>query len=119
MDVRRLAAIDMWGTRGTLRRRRIILVEFVIGFLLALAVGAVIVAAAHTPIGYVIGGYVLGAGLNYAPLAWFAIGLYRPGALDAELAGVDKAAELRRYAALQFWIFVPLALVVFAASRRR
>jgi hypothetical protein len=27
MDVKRLAAVDMWGTRGTMRRRRIILAE--------------------------------------------------------------------------------------------
>lgn len=31
MNVRRLAAIDMYGTRGTARRRRIILAEFLAG----------------------------------------------------------------------------------------
>jgi hypothetical protein len=39
----------------------------------------------------------------------------RPAALDAELAGVDTGRELRRYTVLQLWIFVPFALVVFAA----
>jgi hypothetical protein len=31
LDVRHLAALDMWGTAGTLRRRRIIRAEFVVG----------------------------------------------------------------------------------------
>jgi len=33
LDVRRLAAVDMHGTHGTLLRRRIILAEFVLGAL--------------------------------------------------------------------------------------
>jgi hypothetical protein len=37
--------------------------------------------------------------------------LSRPGALDAELSGVDTGRELRRYGVLQLWIFVPLSLV--------
>jgi hypothetical protein len=37
--------------------------------------------------------------------------LSRPGALDAELSGVDIGREVRRYSILQLWIFVPLSLV--------
>ncbi|MEW2430718.1 hypothetical protein AB0877_22140 [Micromonospora sp. NPDC047644] len=58
--------------------------------------------------------WLVGAGLNYAPLSLYAIALTRPGALDAELAGVDISGDLRRYAVLQLWVFVPLALVVLA-----
>ncbi|MBM0274860.1 hypothetical protein [Micromonospora tarensis] len=61
-----------------------------------------------------LGLWLIGAGLNYAPLSLYALALIRPGALDAELAGVDTGGELRRYAVLQLWVFVPLALVVFA-----
>jgi hypothetical protein len=64
----------------------------------------------------VAGIWILGMGLNYVPLAVFALALIRPGALDAELAGVDTHGELRRYSALQFWVFVPLSLVVFTAT---
>ena len=117
MDVRRLAAIDMWGTRGTTRRRRIILAEFVVGVVVALGLGGWLLGSAHTPAGYIIAGYIIAVGLNYAPLAWFALRLSTPGRLDSELAGVDKEAELRRYSVLQFWVFVPLALVVFVAVR--
>ncbi len=49
------------------------------------------------------------------PLAAYAIALSLPGALDAELAGVDTGREIRRYSVLQLWIFVPLSLVVLAA----
>jgi hypothetical protein len=54
---------------------------------------------------------LIGARLNYAPLALYTVMLSRPGALDAELAGVDAGAELRRYGVLQLWILVPLSLV--------
>ena len=114
MNVRRLAAIDMYGARGTTRRRRIILAEFVAG-----AVGLVVfgswLAAYASGAGRVLGIWMIGAGLNYAPLARYAIALSRPGALDAELAGVDTGRELRRYSVLQLWIVVPLSLVVIAA----
>lgn len=62
-------------------------------------------------------------GASLAPLSLHAIALMRPGTLDAELTGVDIDRELRRYTVLQLWVFVPLALVVFAVrdalARRR
>jgi len=39
VNVRRLAAIDMYGARGTTRRRRIILAEFVAGVAVPVAFG--------------------------------------------------------------------------------
>jgi hypothetical protein len=39
--------------------------------------------------------------------------------LDAELNGVDLAGEGRYYTAAQFWIFVPLLLVVLALRQAR
>ena len=65
--------------------------------------------------GRAVGLWVLGAGLNYAPLAAHAVSLNRPGALDVELADVETGRELRRYSLLQLWIFVPLSLVALAA----
>jgi hypothetical protein len=111
MTVRRLAAIDMYGTRGTARRRRIILAEFVVGAVAMVAFGAWLLTASVSVAGQAVGLWVIGAGLNYAPLAVHAIVLSRPGALDAELSGVDTGRELRRYGVLQLWIFVPLSLV--------
>jgi hypothetical protein len=64
--------------------------------------------------GRMFGIWMIGAGLNYAPLAAYAIALSRPGALSAELACVDTGRELRRYSILQLWIFVPLSLVILA-----
>jgi hypothetical protein len=114
MSVRRLAAIDMYGTKGTVRRRRIILAEFVVGVIAMMAFGIWLVTVAPSVTGVVLGWWVIGAGLNYAPLAAYAILLSRPGALTAELSGVDIGRELRRYGVLQLWIFVPLSLVVLA-----
>jgi hypothetical protein len=117
VEVRRLAAIDMYGSRGSMRRRRI-LGEFVLGALALVALG--IRSLAHVPGsgGVLFGLWVLGIGANYLPLACPAIALNRPGALAAELDGVDTGRELRRYSLLQFWIFVPLSLVVLALRQR-
>lgn len=115
MDVRRLAAIDMYGTRGTVRRRRIILAEFLVGAVAMVAFGIWLLTSSFGLGSRVLGLWVIGAGLNYVPLAVHAINLTRPGALDAELAGVDTGRELRRYGVLQLWILVPLSLVVFTA----
>ena len=114
MNVRRLAAIDMHGTRGTTRRRRIVQAEFGIGAVAMVAFGSWLIAATPRLGGRAVGVWAIGAGLNYVPLAIYAFTLNRPGALDRELDGVDPALELRRYGRLQIWIFVPLSLVIFA-----
>jgi hypothetical protein len=114
VNVKRLAAIDMHGARGTTRRRRIILAEFVAGVAVPVAFGIWLAADASGLGGRIFGIWMIGAGLNYAPLAGYAIALSRPGALSAELAGVDTGRELRRYSVLQLWILVPLSFVVLA-----
>lgn len=119
VDVRRLAAIDMHGARGTMRRRRIILAEFLVGAIALVAFGVWIAAASAELGGHVLGLWMAGCGLNYGVLAIYAVTLSRPGALDAELAGVDTGQELRRYSVRQLWIFVPLSLLALAARRRQ
>ncbi|MEU8210526.1 hypothetical protein AB0B85_15150 [Micromonospora sp. NPDC049044] len=114
MNVRRLAAIDMYGSRGTTRRRWIILAEFLVGVVLMVTWGCWLLASANAFGTRAFGLWLVGAGLNYAPLSLYALALMRPGALDAELAGVNTDGELRRYTVLQLWVFVPLTLVVFA-----
>jgi hypothetical protein len=116
VNVKRLAAIDMYGTSGTSRRRRIVLAEFTACLPAMLAAGIWLVAGASSLSNGILGIWLIGAGLNYAPLAAYAIGLSRPGALDAELAGVDTGQELRRYTILQLWILVPLSLIAIAVT---
>jgi hypothetical protein len=114
-DVRRLAAVDMHGARGTLFRRRIILAEFVVGAVAGTGLG-VFLAVASSSVGLcAFGALLAGICLNYVPLALHALQLSRRGALDAELRGVDLPRELRRYTKLQFWIAVPLLFVGLAA----
>ncbi|MEU7613353.1 hypothetical protein [Micromonospora sp. NPDC049204] len=123
MNVRRLAAIDMYGSRGTTRRRWIILAEFLVGVVVMVTWGVWVLTSAHGLGSRVLGMWLTGAGLNYAPLSAYAIALMRPGALDAELAGASIDGELRRYTVLQLWVFIPLSLVVLAVrdvlTRRR
>lgn len=109
-EVRRFAALDMYGVAGTVRRRRIVVVEFVVG-----AVGMILAGGVLTVHGaWLWGLWLLGCGLGYGALAVHAVTLYPSHRLEAELDGVDILAELRRYGAAQLLLFVP-GLVAGAA----
>lgn len=114
MNVRRLAAIDMYGSRGSMRRRRIIVAEFLVVTAVAAAISGWLLLRASRPADWVLALCALGVSLNYASLSVYAVLLSRPGSLDSELAGVDVGPELRRYSVLQLWVFVPLLLLVLA-----
>jgi hypothetical protein len=67
-DPRRLAAADMYGARGTERRRRIIHAEFIAGACACSLLG--IVALARGSFGWIVfGAWLVGVGVNYASLA--------------------------------------------------
>jgi hypothetical protein len=122
VDVRRLAAIDMYGRYGSKRRRRLILAEFVLAAIDIPLLGLTIVLAPSLPRVF-LGAYLIGVGLNFVPLALHAISMSRAGRLGAELAGVDVAAEVRRYTAKHLFIGIPLLVLTlgvgqFAMSRR-
>lgn len=114
VKVRRLAAMDMYGSRGSVGRRRFILAEFCAAAVFMVGFGIFVLTRSADFGGRAFGLWLIGAGLNYAPLAAYAIVLSRPGALDADLAGVDVGPELRRSGVYQLWIFVPLLLVILA-----
>ena len=123
IDVRRLAAIDIYGRHGSKRRRRLVLAEFVLGAIDIPLLGLTLVLAASSVPRVLLGAYLIGVGLNFVPLALHAISLSRAGRLGTELAGVDVAAELRRYTAKQFLIGIPLLVMIlgvaqFATGRR-
>ena len=118
MNVRRLAAADMWGTKGSRRRRTVIRVEFWCGAIGCVALGAVTLAAT-TGWGLALGAWLIGIGINYVPLVVSAESLSRPGALEAELDGKDIERELRAAGAQQLWIVVPLAVAVAALAPGR
>jgi hypothetical protein len=118
LDVRRLAALDMWGTAGTLRRRKIIRAEFLLGAIGCTGLGAYVIASGS---GWMLPleAWLVGAGINYIPLAHEAQSLSQPGALEQELRDADMRHELRRAGVQQLWIAVPLAVAVFALIDRR
>jgi hypothetical protein len=119
LDVRRLAAVDMWGGRGTRRRRAIILAEFVLGATIGPALGLLLAITGSTLGWRVLGAWIAGACLNYVPLALHAISLFPGRRLEAELSGVDVRGELRYYTGAQLWIAVPLLLVALDLLQRR
>jgi hypothetical protein len=119
-SVRRLAALDMHGARGTRRRRRVILFEFALGTIGGVALG-VWALTWGSVIGFVVGIWLLGLAANYVPLTAHVLALWDPGALEAELAGVDVRAELRYYTRTQGWVLVPfwVAGLALAQARRK
>jgi hypothetical protein len=119
VNIRRLAAIDMYGGRGAVSRRRLVLAEFAAGLLVMEAFGGWVLVRADSVGAWIFGAWILGAGLNYGPLTVHALALSRAGALEAELAEVDTRAELRHYGLLQLWILVPLALLAMSLRHRR
>jgi hypothetical protein len=119
MDVRRLAAVDMYGSAGAPWRRWVILAEFVLGVAGPLVIAILLLGADLGAPSVAVTVWLIGLSANYVPLAWLALTLSRPGALDAEVAGVDIPAELRHYTAAQFWVFVPFLLAVLAFRQAR
>jgi hypothetical protein len=119
MDVRRLAAIDMHGGAARPARRQLILGQYLLGLSVMGAIGVWMVTSADAPGWWIFGAWFVGVALNYAALVAHAVDLYRPGVLEAELAGVNIYAQARRYIRLQLWILVPLSMVVFALARLR
>jgi hypothetical protein len=120
-EVRRLAAVDLYGTVGSRIRRRIIVAEFIVGVVGCLALGIVVLVVGG-PVGRYVGLWLCGVGINYVPLALHALDLVRPGALDRELSGVDVRAELNYYGVAQLLIAVPLLIAGVALvqlGRRR
>ena len=111
LDVRRLAAADMWGTAGSLQRRRLIRIEFIVGAVGCTALGVLSLVSGSGWV-VVLGVWLLGVGVNYVPLALQAHSLSRPGVLEAELDGLHLRHELRRAGVRQLWIAVPLAVAI-------
>jgi len=119
LDVRRLAAIDMYGSAGTRWRRLLILAEFLVGAAGGVVIG-LLVALRSAGIGWrLLGAWLVGIGINYVALALHALSLSQRGVLDAELAGVDVWRELRRYSYLQFWGVVPLLMAILSVRQAR
>jgi hypothetical protein len=118
MNVRRLAALDMHGARGTRRRRRMILAEFALGTVGSAALGVWALTWGGAA-GVVLGIWLLGLAANYLPLTAHVLALWRPGALRAELAGADLRGELRQYTRAQVWVLVPFCVAGLALVQAR
>ena len=118
-DVRRLAAVDMWGTAGSRRRRRLIRAEFVVGSLGCVLLGSLALASSANGVWLLIGVWLVGAGVNYIPLALYAQVLSRRAHSSPEMRDTDLRRELRRAGVQQLWIAVPCAVAIAALAQER
>lgn len=112
--MRRFTALDMYGSAGTRRRRQVIRAEFLIGCPALLVLGALSLLNGQL----LVGGWFLGVGVNYVPLAVYSVILFPPGRLEAELAAVgDVRAQLIRAGAVQALLLVPFLVAAAAAAQ--
>ncbi len=118
LDVRRLAALDMHGARGTRRRRRVILAEFGFGTIGSAALGAWALSWGDA-VGVILGVWLLGLAANYLPLTMHVLSLWRQPALREELEGLDLHAEIRHYTRAQVWVLVPFWVAGLALAQAR
>jgi hypothetical protein len=107
----------MWGSAGTIRRRRLIRAEFVVGAAGCTVLG--VLGLLSSGVWVLVGVWLVGVRANYVPLAMQAHSLSSPGALEAELKNVDIARELRRAGVKQLWIAVPFVVAIVAVTQRR
>jgi hypothetical protein len=114
MSVRRLAAIDMYGTKGSLLRRRLVLGEFVAAVIVSFFLSAVLILNGDSVVLLIIGIWIALIGANYVPLAIYAIDFTRGSRLLEGLRAVDTHQELRYYSIAQFWVLAPLLFVLLA-----
>ena len=119
-DIRRVAAVDMYGSSGAAGRRSIVRTEFIVGAVAYVTLGLLALLLSRGW-GLLLGAWLLTVGMNYVPLAISARSLSRPGALEAELVGIDLPREAGRARIAHFWILVPLAPLMTAIrdGRRR
>jgi hypothetical protein len=108
----------MYGTRGSPRCRQIIRAEFAVGAGGCIVLGMLALAQGSTW-WILLGAWLIGAGANYIPLALWAQRLSRPGALAAEVKGLDLRRELGKAGKAQPWIAVPFAICLAAWSGDR
>jgi hypothetical protein len=118
VDVRRLAALDMHGTRGSRRRRRLILAEFSLGTVGGAGLGAWALSWSCAD-GVVLGTWLLGLATNYLALTTHVLALWHPRRFAAELAGIDLRAELRHYTKAQISVLVPFLIAGLAVAQVR
>jgi hypothetical protein len=114
LSVRRLAAIDMYGAKGRLLRRRLILLEFVAAVPVCLFLAGLLILEGNSVALRIIGIWIALMGANYVPLAIYAIDFSRGPRLLDELKAVDTRQELRYYSVAQFWVLMPLLFVLLA-----
>lgn len=113
-SVRELAVIDLYGAHGTVLRRRLVLIEFVLSVAVGAALGGYMVGHGGI-VGWISGVWLLGVALNYVPLTVYGVALSRPGRLRAAVRQIDGYPGTARYYSVAQWrLIVPLLLVVLA-----
>jgi len=90
----------------------------VVGALGCLVLGGLAIASSNGT-WLVVGVWLVGAGVNYVPLALYAHALSRSGALESELQDVDVRREIRRAGVQQLWIALPFAVAIAALAQER
>jgi hypothetical protein len=114
--VRGLAAIDI-----ALLGYRLIYAEYLVGVILALALGVFILIRSHSIGQFALGAYLACLGINYVPMLIYTIAIGSEHNAQAEiadeLADLGKKKAMSRYRRVSLLLLVPLAVPVIAVVR--
>ena len=112
--VRRLAVIDLHGSRGTARRLWLVRCEFALTIAVCVFLG--VLFCRHGGVtGWILGLALLGIGCNYAVLTGWAIVLWNPQRLALEFQATSIAVDGRSYSIGQWRLAVPFLFLVLAS----
>ncbi|MBV9765386.1 MAG: hypothetical protein JOZ48_11125 [Acidobacteriaceae bacterium] len=116
INVRKLAALDI-----VFHGPKLILIEFAIGTLLALAIGILSLARGHSTLLFLFALYMLSLGINYLPLLLHAISIVRSGDAAAEVSHElsNGRQSARKYQAQSLLLLIPVAVLALALSQLR
>jgi hypothetical protein len=108
ISIRKLVIIDI-----LYHGKALILVEFISAILCGVGIGLFVLWHPHAPlIGRIVGASALGIGLNYLPLALYAV-RHEP-AMSAAYPELRTPSEAKRYTLQSFLLLLPCVVLVLA-----
>ncbi len=111
IEPRKLAAIDICLLGPTL-----IVIEFAVGVVLGIGLGAFILLRSNALAQQILGVYILLLGVNYIPMLWLAIWIGSRERAAGELGGEldDRKSAAAKYRRQSMYLLLPLVTPVVA-----
>jgi len=116
VNVRRLAAVDLWGLGP-----KVVIPEFALAALGAPVLGVLTIVRSTSFSGAAFGIALIGLGVNYVPLLIHSVDLVRRSLVHATIAdeASDRHALFAKYRKQSLWLLLPFVVAIAAAWQMR